>query len=476
MEHVNSQHCPAVSRQGSYLFLALSGICVFLGGLLLSQFVLAGYVFGVLALVASCFGVLVRWPYGAVLIILISSVIPRVSVQIGGWNARPEDFAVLLVTVFFLFRWAKNEKPRIVLAGADYFLAAYVLWNYVSSGLMSPEPQLTLRWALLNNLAILPYLLIRLLVTDERRLRWVFRTFMTVGVAECTYAVASFTSRHLFGTSFGVAVGQYAAGLDGVYGTQYEPNLLGSYSASVAVMLLGFYLLSNRRPALTLAWIIVALSALVVSLSRAALLSFGIVSILLVFLAVRWGLVHRKKLLFVALGLALFVPPIAVTGGKQLAQRFVGLLEGGVEADVETMGRFVTWTVAVEDIWQHPLAGNGTASFQLLADARQLPILGDRPWVANSFVRILHDTGVVGLALFGLLVTAIGKQVRNRIAHGATGGKIIIVLAAGCLVYAIAFMSTDGTMLAFFWVHAGLLASACTVLRRDPAEGVWANV
>jgi O-antigen ligase len=392
---------------------------------------------------------------------------PRLSVGVGGWNARPEHFAVALVVVVFVIRWVFGEKPRVALTSADCCVIAYILWNYISSFLMSPDPKLTLRWALLNNLVILPFFLLRFLVPDESTLRWVFRVFVGVGIGECVYGIVCFVSRQLFETSVGVEVGQYAAGFGGVYGTQYEPNLLGSYAACTAFALLVIYFMEQRKSPWALGGAIVAFCAMVVSLSRAALLSFGIVFILLTFLGVRRGLVQPKKVLLLAVCLALFGLPILPIAGQHLTERFTSWTGGGLESDVETIVRLTAWTVAVQDIWQHPLVGNGTASFQLLADAKEMPILGDRPWVGNSVLRIVHDTGVVGLALFGLMVIAIGQQVRKSIASRGTGQEIIFALSASCLVYAIAFMSTEGTILAFFWVHAGLLSTAATLPNSD---------
>lgn len=465
MEYLSSHDRKTTDHQGSLVFLVFLGISAVLGGLLVSQFSSPVYVFGFLALIASWVAVLANWPRGGLLIVMLASVMPRIAVEIGGWNARPEHYALGLVVVVFLFRWMFWQRPRLVLNSADYYVIAYILWNYVSSFLMSPAPQLTLRWALLNNLVILPYFLIRFLVHDERTLRWVFRAFLGVGIAECAYAVISFASRQLFGTSFGVEVGQYAAGFGGVYGTQYEPNLLGSYSACISIALLVIYFVGEQKPAWALPGVIIAVCAMVASLSRAALLSFGLVFILLTFLGLRMGLVRPKKVLLLAVCLTLFGLPILPMAGRNLTERFTSLTGGGIQDDTETVGRLAAWTLAVQDIWEHPLAGNGTASFQLLADAKEMPILGDQPWVGNSVVRVVHDTGVVGLVLFGLLLITVGKKIRETIAIGAAGKDIIFALSAGGLVYAIAFMATEGTMLAFFWVHMGLLVSAAIVLR-----------
>jgi O-antigen ligase len=445
-------------------FLVLLSVAAILSGLLLSEFISPAYVFGTMTLVVSIVSVTARWPYGALLTIMVASVMPRIGFGLGGWNARPEHYAVGLVSAAFLIRWLLGERPRIQWTKADYLLIAYVVWNYVSSALMSPDAKMTLRWALLNNLVILPYWLIRFLVTDERMLRLVFRAFLAIGIAESAYAVTCFASRLLLGSSFGVEVAQYSAGFGGVYGTQYEPNLLGSYSASIAMMLLVLYFLRNRKPLWIVVGTVVALAALLVSLSRAALVSFSLVSLVLLCLGLRRGLVRAGKLLPLGLALTLLLMPVAATGGRDLAERFAGLSGAAVEEDTEAMGRLAAWVAAAEDIVQHPLAGNGTASFQLLADTSQLPILGDRPWIANSLVRILNDTGIIGLSLVAGAAVAVARQVRKRIKRGAAGRDVIIALFAGCLVYAIAFMSTDGTMLAFFWVHVGLLTSACNLV------------
>jgi O-antigen ligase len=366
------------------------------------------------------------------------------------------------VLVVFSFRSIFRKGPGIVLTGTDYWVAAYVAWNYVSSALMSPDPKLTLRWALLTNFVVLTYFLIRFLITDQRVLRWVFNAFLALGVVECAYAVICYGSRHLLGTSFGVELGQYAAGFEGVYGTQYEPNILGSYSACLAIMLLVLHFLTDRKANWIVGSAILAIVSLLVSLSRAAFLSLVFASAVMLLFGLRRGSVSFRKLLPLGLLLALFVAPIAATGGKNLVARFANLSEDQVQNDVETMGRLISMTVALQDIWRHPVVGNGTASFQLLADAREAPILGDQPWISNSVVRIVHDTGLIGLLLFGAIVISMGRKVKSIIAGQAQGRDMAIALAAGCLVYAVAFMSAEGTMLSFFWVHMGLLASACS--------------
>jgi hypothetical protein len=442
-------------------FLGLVGFCLILLGLLLSQIASPQLVFGIIGIILGCIFVPTAWPCGALAVLIVASVMPYISVDIGGWNARPEHCAAFLVLVVLLLRSMLHKGPRISLIPSDFVVAAYVVWNYVSSAWMSPEPRLTLRWALLNNLAVLPYFLIRFLVTDKRTLHWVFRAFLAIGIAECAFALVAFTSRQLFGTAFGVVVDQYVGGFGGTYGTQYEPNLMGSFAACLSIILLVVYFVSKKKPPWLVGGTIVGMAALLVSLSRAAFLAFAAISMVLLFVGARTGFVNARKLMPLGLALVLFVAPVAATGGRNLASRFWTMSQEGLENDVETMGRVVAITVALEDIAQHPIVGNGTSSFQLLADSKQIPILGERPWVGNTPIRILHDTGVIGLILMGGLVVVLAKNVRKVIVGQGEAREIVYALAAGSLIYGITFMATEGTILSFFWVHVGLLATAC---------------
>ena len=111
MECLSSQDRKIADRHDSLPFLVLLGISVVLGGLLLTQFSAPSYVFGPIALISACVATLAYWPRGGLLVILIASVMPRLSVGVGGWNARPEHFAVALVVVVFVIRTDQNPMP-----------------------------------------------------------------------------------------------------------------------------------------------------------------------------------------------------------------------------------------------------------------------------------------------------------------------------------------------------------------------------
>ena len=98
---------------------------------------------------------------------------------------------------------------------------------------------------MLNAIVVSPYFLIRLLVRDERGLHRAFHLLLWVGAVESAYGILCFISNHLFQTSVGVQIGQYGA-IPGIYGTQYEANLFGSYTACCAIMFLAYFMLSHE--------------------------------------------------------------------------------------------------------------------------------------------------------------------------------------------------------------------------------------
>src|SRR5712691_6475014 len=57
-----------------------------------------------LAAMAVSLLVLLRWPYGALIAVLVASAIPRFTVQIFSWNAKAEHFVAALVALVILAR------------------------------------------------------------------------------------------------------------------------------------------------------------------------------------------------------------------------------------------------------------------------------------------------------------------------------------------------------------------------------------
>jgi len=409
-----------------------------------------------------------RWPYGALLVLIGASAMPRFFVEIFGWHARPEHFAVAIVSLA-VGVWLLRHKREMRLEKLDYWVVAYVVINYASSAFGSSLPSATLRWALMNNLAILPYFLIRLLVRDLETLGRAFRILLGVGIAESAYGVLCCASHQVLGTVAGMDIGAYRADIAVPHGSLYEPNLFGAYTACCAVLFLALYLYEGQHRFGCLVCFLVALLATVLSFSRGALLAFVVALGWVIWGAHPLKKARRNKLsTFILVFGLILVMAASVTGGG-LLERFGNLFQKGI-GDENTMSRLVMMQAALQEVPQHPLLGSGTNSLGLSFNSRGGA--GQGAWVSNVTLRILHDTGILGLTVFVGFLNSLWRRIRRRLRGWNSQVPMLIALSAGALLYGISFQATDATILAFCWVHLGLLASAAIFMKGPSQNGV----
>jgi len=424
---------------------------------------------------AVALGLLVSrsWPLGALSVLMVGGATPRFAASLFGLHVRPEHVAIAGVLCAVAVRFAMSRTAaHLGWLAADYALAAYLALNFVSSAFCSLEPWMTLRWATMNAIVIIAYFLIRLLVTGGPILHRAFDFLLWAGALEAAYGVICFLSNRAFGTEFGIATGQYGL-IPGTHGTQYEANLFGSYTASCAVMFLAVLLAGreSRRGAWTLVGLVLCAAGTLVSLSRTALAGMCVVMLLVFVFALRKGRVTVRRLALVICSFGMLLLAVSPFIGSLLEDRFSTIDLSEISSDPTAWVRIVSLGAAIDDIQVHPLLGTGTDSLQLTFNMRDYighPSEMDdlAGWVSNAPVRILHDTGVAGLVSFLAFLTmvAVATVRALRLADGHTR-TVVAALAAGLLVYAITFQTTEATLLAFPWVQAGLLAAALGILR-----------
>jgi O-antigen ligase len=267
------------------------------------------------------------------------------------------------------------------------------------------------------------------------------------------------------------------------YGSLAEANLFGAYAGCAAVVALAMYLIGERRLGYLLCFLIASV-AVVLSFSRAALIAFVLAAAWVCWQArhVRERQRRRTAGLILAVGLILLIV-VPVVGGI-LQQRFADMLSEGRIGEQTTIGRLIEAQEALEEFSEHRLIGTGIASLQLSFDwSKYVPELqGKRSWVGNITIRILHDTGLIGLVIALGFLASLWWKIRLALRARTNRTPILVALSAGALLYAISFQSTDGTLLAFPWVHLGFLSSAAlwatrsdenaNVVRDTPAKEV----
>jgi O-antigen ligase len=131
---------------------------------------------------------------------------------------------------------------------------------------------------------------------------------------------------------------------------------------------------------------------------------------------------------------------------------------------------------AVDEIGKHPFFGGGTSSFQLAFDWQNFGLgWQDQGWIGNTELRVLHDTGAVGLLVFLAFLFLLTYQSWKVLKYEFSPELLALLL--GGVVYSITFQATEGTLLAFPWVQAGLIGCAVSIMgrreeREKPAQAV----
>ncbi|MGC2697261.1 MAG: O-antigen ligase family protein [Candidatus Angelobacter sp.] len=405
-------------------------------------------------------------PQVAIIAMVAASAIPRLAVDLAGLKARPEHIVGGMMILAIPFLWKKREQPvRWILP--DRLLMAYVALNFFSSIFMSLQPAQTIKWAAQQVLAILPYFWLRLLITDRTMFRWAFRVLLIAGVIASAYAIVCFYANIFVGSELGVEVAQYGD-VPATYGLQFEANILGAYSGTLSVMMLAMYLQERSRKFL-IGFSFFGLLTMAISLSRGALGATLIAISFVGFFSLKRGLLNRKvvaSIILASVCAVLLVVPFVLA---HYTERFSTVELNDPTADPNTMTRAVQTFSAVDEILKHPFFGGGTASFQLAFNWQDLGTgWEDQGWIGNTELRVLHDTGVVGLIVFALFVFSLARG-GWKVLKRQSSPELVALLASAC-VYLISFQATEGTLLAFTWIHLGLIGCAVSVLNSQEEQ------
>ena len=436
----------ALLAQGGALLFALA-----LGGLLLAVVLILG------------------WPFSGVVILIVAALLTRLRFDIGPISVRPEHVAAVAVAIMGFVQLGL-ERRALRMPVAAWFALLWWGINLVSGVLFDPAPLMGLQNALRIFLMALTFILMVNLIPNRIWWRRAVAVFLIAGVVEAAYGILA-RALYPFGVNLGVQVAwNFTEPIP--YGTFEEGNLFGSHSASWAIILLMVIFAAERvhdsrkRQLLRMAGLGVLLLALLLSLSRAAWIMFLAGATLVVIFEYRnaWVQANRFILAMVALPLLIF-GLLSITPYLPASLPFVNRLQSFLNLgfDATFSARLSDWSMALEDWAQRPLTGWGPGSFFAIHG-----VLRAHPaWISNLSVRLLQETGVIGLVAFGgflatLLLPAI-KTLRRGLDLMDRGILLGLIISYGVLL-GLAYQSTDGIWLAASWVHAGLIAAGTRVL------------
>ncbi len=406
---------------------------------------------------------LIRWPYGALGMLMAAAAVPRYQLSISSWNAKPEHLTAAACGLILLLGIWHGDLTWRKLHKVDFLLLSFLALSFFSSYVASPDRAATLRWSLLMTIAMCPFFLLPQMVGTQEQLEKAMKILLFVGAAEALFGILCFLSYLLFGTEIGVTFFFYLDFIPGIHGSQWEPNIFGSYCACFAVMFLFYYLAGGRTRAWYLAGFLITSVGVLLSLARQGWGCLILVGGMVVLYHHRRTKIQWKRLAPIGVGV-LATLLIGVSLMRDLPERIASLAVGQVADDPTILHRLKYLALAVEDIREHPVIGLGSSSFQLLyEDQDDLGV--SSAWLGNLFLRIIHDTGIIGMIVFGWFLVELGRKAWHvlRSSSHDPASTAVGALTAGGIVMLIAYQLTDASALGFTWIHFGLLAAALRI-------------
>lgn len=451
------------------------------------------------------------WPHTGLWVLILAAGVNRFALTIGGLSLYAEYLALALVGLLFAadlaagrrqWRWPAGAWPLLgwliiglaaSLMHAPHVANSLVLWTKLllvtaiyalAANLVSPSPTPSLS-GFPNGSAAL-------------RAFWPRRAPVQPAAGEPprSPAQAKPASNTAIGVQLAVGSGVAAWGLLAIIvwqrlrldlglffksngsivptGSQWEPNIYGSYCLAVALLALPAALTRTPLPARNrlLTWLAFGLgfAGLLASLTRAAWLGFAL-AILLSLLTLAWrqplptlaagaglGLIGLSLIAILAWSDVRFLLPQAasladLSSGGALAQRL------GTFTDLANDGNIWVRQQVLQHalhVWQeHVWIGWGIGAY---SQVYYYPNANATSWIPNLFVHQLYNTGLLGLGCF---CWALGLVIWNgllawRRAHGERRAHLAGLLLAltGLLT---AFQATEASWLAYFWLFLALL-------------------
>lgn len=348
-----------------------------------------------------------------VLLLIGSTFVTRIRIDVFGASFRPEHFVLAVCLVAMLLAGRTRALVTAASNRTVVLFACFVAWSGVVSVLTPPRPGeslLIVGWLALD----VVMLVVLLASTDDAE------SLARTGVVCTGWAAAVAIAFWLVGRS----TGEPFVAIDGAaLGLSFEPNLLGATLAMWAfVAFTGVHSLSRRTRTIVVA---LAVAGLAVSLTRAAMV--GLALGLLVWAALQGTRAKARALRLLGSLIAISALLVAIAPGaidpvsKDVSKTFEFSTGTGQQ-------RVESWRTAIHDLngfeW---VVGLGTNSFGQRHLEPTLPTKPTPQYLANLPLQVVYDTGIVGALL--LVATLFSLFRRRSFRDGRAAGLLTVYLA-----------------------------------------------
>ncbi len=257
----------------------------------------------------------------------------------------------------------------------------------------------------------------------------------------------------------------------------HEPDWYGLFAGYTAVWFVVMYLSRETRlfsPLFIMIGMFMSFIGVFISMARASILSLA-VAVLFIFLITKnmraIKLFASSAIILIIAAIMHFVLDQAIF--MKVYDRFHP--STSLETDQGAAdSRFASIQLMLDYIPKHPIVGNGSggmAELSMRDDIRQEYIYGGElnagKGNANLFLTVLFDTGIVGLAIFLLIL---GRIVWMILSVYHKSSFVPLGFLAASLFILVDFNFNNGFRMGFVWFHAALITSYFLLMRKKNKE------
>ncbi|MBU2497713.1 MAG: O-antigen ligase family protein, partial [Proteobacteria bacterium] len=311
-----------------------------------------------------------------------------------GVTLRADDFILVLIGFSWLARMAINKELGLFLkTPLNKPIGYYIIICLVSTLLGAIFGKVDLKTGFFFVLKYFEYVIVYFMVANHLRSKTQVRYFLWALLLTC--AIVS-----VIGIANIPGGGRVSAPFEGEAG---EPNTFGGYLVFMVAVVAGLLMHSRSNQSRLVYIFLIGLFAvpLLYTQSRTSYLAAIPAILSLVWVAKRKYLI-LAILLLIGFALPLIAPQVVkhrvaytFTQGKN--RRDV-VAVAGVKLDTSTSARLVTWREALKDWSDHPVLGYGVTGYR---------------FVDAQYVRVLLESGILGLVLFFFLIATIFREARR---------------------------------------------------------------
>jgi O-antigen ligase len=416
------------------------------------------YVFVVIAGVAFVMALVIRPALGLALFTLMTFFGEL------GHGASPAKAAGALLVLFWFLQIMRRDRTGAPFLGWTrpqifYFAVGVVLWSACSL-LWATDAATARTTAFRLALNVMLFIVVPSFASTRKDLLLILYAYVFGAALTAVYGVAT-------GNSQTNAVGRLAGGIG-------DPNELAALL--VPAIVLAFLLIPmSRSLGVRLALVLsigVAAFAMVLAQSRGGILAIVAAAVA----GIVWG-GKRRGAIFLGTLVAVACVVSYVFLSSAALGRFSSFGGGGT-------GRIDTWSVALRMFRDHPVNGVGIGNFTVVEpryaagniDLTRVDLVLDLHKVThNTYLNILADLGLVGLALFAGLVFFVLRALRRRIRQAASSGDTQIeAIGRGLLIALIGLLVAYTFISAQYekqlWLLLGLGLAAANLRQADGVE------